>query len=673
MVGIDTPTKPSNKGGDNDSAIDGSIIHSEVEDEKNRMMADLEAIQSERGGGEWMKDAVQEAISQSQSTLSMVHGMSLGLKAEIDKPTRTYHTLTSPGAIPELMRSLSPNQTISNTTYEREATSPPTRRTHKSVMSPAVPKTVLSPPKKSISKPNNKKSESSTSNVAKQSWIRFCRVASDQFTTSELALISLDCLKALLKHYSLKDPIECARIEVYWRLLSIQRETKAHELDANPALNSTSITNSPAKDFIIDTPTKRKNSARRSGSGSSFIPMDHPRPFAVQAPQKGPHLSRRGSLRRTPALSCNPNSNNSTQYLWRTHSPGRSGFGSTGGKSTLRTFSNSSINRSHSQPLTYNPTSVPHETPSAGHPSKTTKIRTFINVPVGGIQTWEGPMRSGKKTGSNCNPAQQDAMKKSPAPEAIRTYSDAKQLTDTTTVNSKSGVVLKGIKINDTWRKDHLGTSSVETKNATAAARGRKSLPVTFTSDLTDQKAAGISAVAGLKCISKQNPALSDPNPNITTYATSDRKGKATLGLRVHDPSWNTSHHNETVPLGNKKPSNMRAVCICLLLGDGNTILQQQQQKNNSKQEGVQPPGHVDTQRRLHTVTDLHPPVVNGKEVKTPSATTTPLTPSFTPSASRTSSAHAVKRSHTPTKKKFSLVCIIILLLMRGRQKKKEK
>eukprot|EP01060_Flectonema_neradi_P027198 TRINITY_DN36828_c0_g1_i1.p1 TRINITY_DN36828_c0_g1~~TRINITY_DN36828_c0_g1_i1.p1 ORF type:complete len:638 (+),score=76.29 TRINITY_DN36828_c0_g1_i1:129-1916(+) len=581
-------------------------------------MADLESMQS--GGGGWMKDAVQEAISQSQSTLSMVHGMSLGIKAEIEKPpVRIYYPLTSPGAVPEpSAESLSPG---SVRYYGGVTESPPRRKTHKSVLSPAVPRTVLSPPKRKAPSGGNKSNkESSTSSVARQSWNRFCRVASDQFTNTELAAVSLETLKGLLRHYSLRDPIECARIEVYWRLLSIQRETKAEELPLKAAPSVAS----PAK-VRSGTPTRK--SVQRSGSGNSFTPLEHPRPFEVTPLQKGPHLSRRGSLRHGPARSCNPNRSTSSQYTWRTHSPGRSGIGSAGEKPSLRTYSADS--RSISQPVAYSPSSIPSNTPSSSIPSKISRIKTFPEAPVAGSQTWESSKRSGKKTTDVCNSEIQAAQRKSPGPVAIKTFVEKQTVTDVTSTNTKSKNDFKGVKVNEGWRTDHLGISSVEIKNTQPAIRGRKSVA-------QPAPTQEIIAPSGLKCLGGQLPAVSDPNPNKSATFTSDRNAKSAQGLRVHAPHWSTSHHKETVQLGGKKPSSVRA-------------------------EGVQPPEHVEVQRRLHDTADLHPPVptsTSTKEIKAVPATTTPLTPTFTPSSSavRSASLKASKRSGTPTKKKYPLV-----------------
>ena len=61
------------------------------------------------------------------------------------------------------------------------------------------------------------------SNVAKESWDRLVSATNGELTSEELALMSLDTLKNLLKHYNVSNPVECARIEVYWQLASKNR------------------------------------------------------------------------------------------------------------------------------------------------------------------------------------------------------------------------------------------------------------------------------------------------------------------------------------------------------------------------------------------------------------------------------------------------------------------
>ncbi|KAJ9448345.1 hypothetical protein DIPPA_10070 [Diplonema papillatum] len=64
-----------------------------------------------------------------------------------------------------------------------------------------------------------------TSSVAQRSWQQFVDLVSQSApqAPSHLAEASLGELKALMRSVGIADPIECARIEVYWRLLSLHR------------------------------------------------------------------------------------------------------------------------------------------------------------------------------------------------------------------------------------------------------------------------------------------------------------------------------------------------------------------------------------------------------------------------------------------------------------------
>eukprot|EP01064_Diplonema_japonicum_P016353 TRINITY_DN24366_c0_g1_i1.p1 TRINITY_DN24366_c0_g1~~TRINITY_DN24366_c0_g1_i1.p1 ORF type:complete len:670 (+),score=188.60 TRINITY_DN24366_c0_g1_i1:60-2069(+) len=57
------------------------------------------------------------------------------------------------------------------------------------------------------------------SDVAKLAWERLVERTNGELTSTELALMSLGTLKELVKYYGIVNPVDCARIEVYWRLM----------------------------------------------------------------------------------------------------------------------------------------------------------------------------------------------------------------------------------------------------------------------------------------------------------------------------------------------------------------------------------------------------------------------------------------------------------------------
>ena len=57
------------------------------------------------------------------------------------------------------------------------------------------------------------------SDVSRVAWETLLARSNGELTEAELTLMSLNTLKDLMKHYGINNPVECARIEVFWRLV----------------------------------------------------------------------------------------------------------------------------------------------------------------------------------------------------------------------------------------------------------------------------------------------------------------------------------------------------------------------------------------------------------------------------------------------------------------------
>eukprot|EP01059_Diplonema_ambulator_P006787 TRINITY_DN1638_c0_g1_i1.p1 TRINITY_DN1638_c0_g1~~TRINITY_DN1638_c0_g1_i1.p1 ORF type:complete len:724 (+),score=113.21 TRINITY_DN1638_c0_g1_i1:50-2221(+) len=560
MVGIESPVKEAYITTPY-SYIDGYEVKQremEVELENVRRQLEEERRVNEDlrlGRDQWVAD-MEATLQQSRCTLDMVQNRNIDLQAEVDREERQspcrvprYRPLTSPGVGVDTNYYDVPLAQPTPLPYPYSGVRESPIRSHRAMMSPAMPPTEQPEPEPHqhpVPSAVGHSNHSNTSNVAKQAWNNFVKLASDTFSDGELTLVSLETLKGLLKHYNIRDPIECARIEVYWRLLALQRES------------------STKREGSVKSHGESPAARRRSGS-NKFVPVEHPRPFQVEAPKRGPHLSRRSPLRPGTPLSCNPNVNPSPQYSWAT----RMGCGAVGEKPTKRTYFEPlserphSGKRSHSQPVPYKTSSCPEETPSTFHPTTPKGLRTYRENPVAGEQTTQQPVKSGKRRperpGTNSPPARSLKIvpkqePKAPKPESVR-YSA-------------------------TWRTDHLGSTTVSTKEAQAEVRGRRSgYPGQYVADSVVSPRLDV-CTTGLRVTAKP-AAVGNPNPPQTGYIESDKKGDKAYGLKVNDPDWRATNHTATLPLGG---------------GFGNPV----------RVETVIPPSHVDSVRRTHSMSDLH-------------------------------------------------------------------
>ena len=131
-------------------------------------------------------------------------------------------------------------------------------------------------------------------------WRRFTSLVANEFTDTELALVSRESLRNLMKHYGVTNAIETARLEVQWSILqgtndvartTMMRQSAATELRAaSPKRDSTGLLAHQQRMRIqVQTP--------RSSQGTATIPSPI-RPSHTQSPfhvQVAPPSPRPGS------------------------------------------------------------------------------------------------------------------------------------------------------------------------------------------------------------------------------------------------------------------------------------------------------------------------------------------------------------------------------------------
>ncbi|KAJ9452649.1 hypothetical protein DIPPA_25552 [Diplonema papillatum] len=114
--------------------------------------------------------------------------------------------------------------------------------------------------------------------AARACWQRLLERAEGELTSDELALMSLGTLKSLLQHYGVTNPVEAARVEVYWRLAHSPPEpcssTPSVSLQSHSAQSDSSLEDAPlpassnAKIFA-KTPPPRRRAHDASGAAVS--------------------------------------------------------------------------------------------------------------------------------------------------------------------------------------------------------------------------------------------------------------------------------------------------------------------------------------------------------------------------------------------------------------------
>eukprot|EP01065_Artemidia_motanka_P005213 TRINITY_DN12502_c2_g1_i2.p1 TRINITY_DN12502_c2_g1~~TRINITY_DN12502_c2_g1_i2.p1 ORF type:complete len:894 (+),score=103.89 TRINITY_DN12502_c2_g1_i2:56-2737(+) len=104
--------------------------------------------------------------------------------------------------------------------------------------------------------------EGEPSRIAQVAWQRFIAASQGQLREEELMLMSLSTVKSLLSHYGVVDPVECARVEVYWRLASTKASDSKQQ--SSPSVGTPGSRKPPWR----STMWTRPRDARRSRSAT---------------------------------------------------------------------------------------------------------------------------------------------------------------------------------------------------------------------------------------------------------------------------------------------------------------------------------------------------------------------------------------------------------------------
>ena len=610
-----------------------SYVRRQLEEERRRN----EDLKTSRD--RWLVD-MESTLGHSRTTLERVQTQNLELQAEVAQARassgamRMYHPLTSPGSPAPQPASHTPTPAAATAVASTVAPAAPTaaqaaaaataaararRPVAPAILSPrASSPRAASPAKRggarsgsaragnhagnavscSADYPANAVGGAATSSVAKASWQKFVRLASDKFSAQELVLISLETLKALMKHYQLRDPIECARIEVFWRLLAIHREG-ASQAASPPTAAALAAhrdgTMSPARRAPGGVVGSQKRSRSQTGS---FVPVEHPRPFSVRPVAKGPHLSRRTSLKADSPRAADPNRSVALAAAAAANAAA-SGAAPAEGRKSIRTYNGpstfpsgapattgaaggglrSSSKRSRSAAAASVVPSCPAEPPSSFHPAEKTGLRTYAQGQAGGPETTQERALGGKRILQHAAPAEAAA----PAPP--RALRMVPQQEEAQRARRNGSPRAEGLRVSQEWRggRDSFGESlavyrdsGCSVLNPTCSvtgegllARGRRAdHPAHACTSPTVHAVGGQttpSAAAGLRVTSRGPAGTADPNPdprNAAAIAISDRKGERGAGLKVNDSVWVHTNHAEQLSLGESETRNpVRVVC----------------------------------------------------------------------------------------------------------------